>query len=334
MEKHVFIIAEAGVNHNGSMEIAKKMIEKAAEAGVDAIKFQTFVSKNLVSKFAKKADYQMKNMSDKSNSQLDMLNNLELSPSDFACLKEYCKEHNVMFLSTPFDMESIDVLKDLDINLWKIPSGETTNLPYIIKIARLNQPIIMSTGMCNIEDVEKTLQVIRKYNSQPITILHCNTEYPTPFEDVNLKAMLTLKKLFNTEVGYSDHTVGIDVPLAAVAMGASVIEKHFTLDKNMDGPDHLASLEPDELVNMVRSIRNIERAIGDGKKAISESERKNIEIVRKSIVAARPISKGEMFSEHNLTTKRPGNGLSPMEWFNVLGMTAKRDFTEDELIEI
>ncbi len=334
MEKHVFIIAEAGVNHNGSMEIAKKMIEKAAEAGVDAIKFQTFVSKNLVSKFAKKADYQMKNMSDKSNSQLDMLNNLELSPSDFACLKEYCKEHNVMFLSTPFDMESIDVLKDLDINLWKIPSGETTNLPYIIKIAKLNQPIIMSTGMCNIEDVEKTLQVIRKYNSQPITILHCNTEYPTPFEDVNLKAMLTLKKLFNTEVGYSDHTVGIDVPLAAVAMGASVIEKHFTLDKNMDGPDHLASLEPDELVNMVRSIRNIERAIGDGKKAISESERKNIEIVRKSIVAARPISKGEMFSEHNLTTKRPGNGLSPMEWFNVLGMTAKRDFTEDELIEI
>ncbi len=334
MEKHVFIIAEAGVNHNGSIEIAKKMIEKAAEAGVDAIKFQTFVSKNLVSKFAKKAEYQMKNMSDESNSQLDMLNNLELSPSDFACLKEYCKEHNVLFLSTPFDMESIDVLKDLDVNLWKIPSGEITNLPYIIKIAKLNQPIIMSTGMCNIEDVEKTLQVIRKYNSQPITILHCNTEYPTPLEDVNLKAMLTLKKLFNTEVGYSDHTVGIDVPLAAVAMGASVIEKHFTLDKNMDGPDHLASLEPDELVKMVRSIRNIERAFGDGKKTVSPSERKNIEIARKSIVAARPISKGEVFSEHNLTTKRPGNGISPMEWFNVLGMTAKRDFTEDELIEI
>ncbi|RJE85658.1 N-acetylneuraminate synthase [Paenibacillus sp. 1011MAR3C5] len=334
MEKQVFIIAEAGVNHNGSMEVAKKMIEKAAEAGVDAIKFQTFVSKNLVSKFAKKAEYQMKNMSDESNSQLDMLNKLELSPSDFAYLKEYCKEHNIMFLSTPFDMESIDVLRDLDINMWKIPSGEITNLPYIIKIAKLNQPIIMSTGMCNIEDIEKTLQVIRKYNSQPITILHCNTEYPTPLEDVNLKAMLTLKNLFNTEVGYSDHTVGIDVPLAAVAMGASMIEKHFTLDKNMDGPDHLASLEPDELIQMVKSIRNIERAIGDGKKTISPSERKNIEIARKSIVAARPISKGEIFSEQNLTTKRPGNGLSPMEWFNVLGIPAKRDFTEDELIEI
>lgn len=335
MSEHVLIIAEAGVNHNGSLEIAKKLVDSAADAGVDIIKFQTFNSKNLVSKSARMAEYQQKNTGH-DESQYAMLKKLELSVEDHLELIRHCNERGIRFFSTAFDMESIDFLHSLHMGLWKIPSGEITNYPYLKKIASYQEPVILSTGMCNLDDIEASLDVLLKEGckKQNVTILHCNTEYPTPYNDVNLRAMLEIEKKFGTKVGYSDHTNGIEVPIAAVAMGACVIEKHFTLDRNMEGPDHKASLEPNELKKMVESIRNIESALGTGHKVVSPSEKKNIEIARKSIVAARDIAKGEILSENNLTVKRPGNGISPMRWNEVIGKTAIRDFGEDEVIEL
>ncbi|MBP5422305.1 MAG: N-acetylneuraminate synthase [Paludibacteraceae bacterium] len=334
---HVLIIAEAGVNHNGSVEIAKRMIDKAVEAGADVIKFQTFKSEKLVSKSAKQAEYQKKNIANSENdSQLDMLKKLELSEYDHNELMDYCAKKQIRFFSTAFDMESIDYLHSLHVGLWKIPSGEITNYPYLKKIAQFGEPVILSTGMCEMEDVEAALKVLTDngLSKNKISMLHCNTEYPTPFKDVNLLAMNELKDRFGVRVGYSDHTKGIEVPIAAVALGAEIIEKHFTLDRNMEGPDHKASLEPDELKAMVSAIRNIELALGDGHKTVSESERKNIVVARKSIVAAKNIKAGEVFNENNLTVKRPGNGISPMDWENVIGKTAKKDFVEDQLIEL
>ena len=330
----VLIIAEAGVNHNGSIQIAKQLIDKAVEAGVDIIKFQTFKSEKLVSKTARQAEYQQRNIGKGDEGQFAMLKKLELSVENHHELIQYCQERNIRFWSTAFDMESIDFLHSLNMGLWKIPSGEITNYPYIKKIASFHEPIILSTGMCELSDIETALNVLidEGVKKEQITVLHCNTEYPTPYQDVNLKAMLEIGEKFGVKIGYSDHTQGIEVPIAAVALGASVIEKHFTLDKTMEGPDHKASLEPDELKSMVSAIRHIELALGNGHKTISDSERKNIEIARKSIVAACPIKKGEMFSEENLTVKRPGNGISPMRWNEVVGTTAIKDFEEEEII--
>ncbi len=331
------IIAEAGVNHNGSIELAKKLVEKAKEAGVDYIKFQTFKASKLVTKAAKQAEYQQKNIGKEGDSQYQMLKKLELSPEEHEILIDYCKELGIKFFSTAFDFDSIDYLHSLNLGLWKIPSGEVTNYPFLKRIAAFNEPTILSTGMCDMEDVRAAVDALYKngLSKGNLILLHCNTEYPTPFEDVNLKAMDALRKEFGAEVGYSDHTKGIEVPIAAVALGATVIEKHLTLDRSMEGPDHKASLEPDELKAMVSAIRNIEKAIeGDGTKHVSESEKKNIAIARKSIVAACDIKAGELFTEQNLTVKRPGNGISPMRWEEVLGQKAKRDFNEDELIEL
>ena len=335
--QHVLIIAEAGVNHNGSLNIAKLLVDKAVEAGVDIIKFQTFKAEKLVSKSAKQAEYQKKNIGDNADdSQYNMLKKLELSDYDHQELMAYCKERGIQFFSTAFDLDSIDYLHSLNLGLWKIPSGEITNYPYLKKIAQYHEPVILSTGMCEMDDVRAAMNVllINGVQRDQITILHCNTEYPTPYEDVNLRAMLELDKEFQCKVGYSDHTKGIVVPIAAVAMGASVIEKHFTLNRNMEGPDHKASLEPDELTEMVNDIRNIEKALGSGKKVVSNSERKNIAIARKSIVAACPIKKGEILTELNLTVKRPGTGISPMRWEEVVGTNAIKDFSEEDLIEI
>lgn len=331
------IIAEAGVNHNGSIELAKKLVEKAKEAGVDYIKFQTFKASKLVTKAAKQAEYQKKNIGKEGDSQYQMLKKLELSPEEHQILIDYCKELGVKFFSTAFDFDSIDYLHSLNLGLWKIPSGEVTNYPFLKRIAAFNEPTILSTGMCDMVDVRAAVDALYKngLSKENLIVLHCNTEYPTPFEDVNLKAMNALRKEFGVEVGYSDHTKGIEVPIAAVALGASVIEKHFTLDRTLPGPDHKASLEPDELKAMVSAIRNIEKAVsGDGTKHVSESEQKNIAIARKSIVAACDINVGESFTEENLTVKRPGSGISPMRWEEVLGQKAKRDFNEDELIEL
>lgn len=329
--KKTFIIAEAGVNHNGDFELAKRLIDVAVEAKADAVKFQTFISNKDISKYAQKADYQMET-TDSKESQLDMVKKLELPFEKFKKLKEYCESKGIMFLSTPFDLESIDFLNELNLNIFKIPSGEITNYPYLTKVGNLKKKVIMSTGMSSIEEIEEAIKILRDNGTKDITVLHCNTEYPTPMEDVNLNAMNTIKEKLIVEVGYSDHTLGIEVPIAAVAMGAKVIEKHFTLDKNMDGPDHKASLEPDELKEMVKAIRNIERAIGNGVKIPSPSEMKNKEIARKSIVANRFIKKGEKFTEDNLTCKRPGYGLSPMKWKEVIGKLANKDFGEDEMI--
>ena len=330
----VLIIAEAGVNHNGSMQIAKQLVDKAVEAGVDIIKFQTFKSEKLVSKAAKQAEYQQRNIGKEDEGQLAMLKKLELSVENHQELIQYCQERNIRFWSTAFDMESIDFLHSLNLGLWKIPSGEITNYPYLKKIASFHEPIILSTGMCELSDIEAALNVLIEegVKKEQITVLHCNTEYPTPYQDVNLKAMLEIGEKFGVKIGYSDHTKGIEVPIAAVALGATVIEKHFTLDKNMEGPDHKASLEPDELKAMVSAIRNIEQALGTGHKEISTSERKNIEIARKSIVAASPIKKGEMLTEENLTVKRPGKGISPMRWNEVIGTIALKDYEEEEMI--
>ena len=324
------IIAEAGVNHNGSLETAKKLVDVAKECGVDIVKFQTAKLDSLVSKNAPMADYQKKNIGNE-ESQKEMLKKLLLSFDDFVELAEYCKKVGITFLSTPFDLESIDFLDSMQ-NIWKIPSGEITNYPYLVKIAKTRKPVIISTGMSNIEEITDALNVLKENGCTDIKILHCTTEYPAPFEEVNLNVMETLKKQFGYEVGYSDHTKGIEIPLAAVAMGATVIEKHFTLDKNMPGPDHKASIEPEELKAMVEGIRNIEKAKGSNVKEPTESEVKNKIVARKSIVAARDIPEGEEFSEENLTTKRPGNGISPMKWNEVIGKKAKRDFLEDELI--
>ena len=294
----VLIIAEAGVNHNGSMQIAKQLVDKAVEAGVDIIKFQSFKSEKLVSKVAKQAKYQQQNIGKKNEGQLAMLKKLELSVKDHQELIQYCKKCNIRFWSTAFDMESIEFLHSLNMRLWKIPSGEITNYPYLKKIGSFHEDVILSTGMCELSDIEAVLKVLIEegVKKEQITVLHCNTEYPTPYQDVNLKAMLEIGEKFGVKIGYSDHTNGIEVPIAAVALGATVIEKHFTLDKNMEGPDHKASLEPDELKAMVSAIRNIEQALGSGHKTITESERKNIEIARKSIVAACPIKKGEILT--------------------------------------
>lgn len=326
------VIAEAGINHNGNISLACRLAEEAKKAGADIVKFQTFVSEKLVTKNAEKAEYQEKN--DSNGKQLEMLKKYELSYDDFIKLRDYCRRINIGFLSTAFDLDSVDFLYSINMNMWKIPSGEVTNLPYLIKIAKFHEPIIMSTGMCEIDEIEEAIKVLKENGAGEISLLHCTTEYPAPFEDVNLKAMLTLKEKFGVNVGYSDHTKGIEVPIAAVSLGATIIEKHFTLDRNMEGPDHKASLEPNELKQMVDSIRNIEKAIGNGNKTVSNAERKNINIARKSIVASKDIKQGEILSEQNITTKRPGNGISPMKWFDVIGTKAVRDFKEDELIEL
>ena len=330
----VFIIAEAGVNHNGSIKLAKKLIDVASEAGVDAVKFQTFKAENLVSKNAKKATYQKENINDGDDSQFNMLKKLELDVDTHNELISYCNSKNIMFLSTPFDHDSIDMLNDLKLQIFKIPSGEITNLPYLRKIGKLNKEIILSTGMATIIEIKEALDILIKAGTikENITILHANTMYPTPMCDVNLNAMVTIGKTFDIKYGYSDHTLGIEVDIAAVAMGASCIEKHFTLDKIMEGPDHKASLEPDELKDMVKAIRNIELALGSSIKEPSPSETPNIKVARKSIVALYDIKKGDIFTQNNLATKRPGDGISPMRWDDIIGTTALKDYLEDELI--
>jgi N,N'-diacetyllegionaminate synthase len=336
MNRKTLIIAEAGVNHNGSIELAKRLIDVAAEAGADYVKFQTFKSENIVSKYAIKAEYQKQNTGN-DDSQLSMLKKLELSNKDHDDLIAYCSNKGINFLSTPFDLPSINLLKAKGVKLGKIPSGEITNLPYLKAMAKAFPKIILSTGMASMHEIESAVAVLFTSGTkkEDLTILHCNTEYPTPMRDVNLLAMMDLQKCLGVAVGYSDHTLGIEVPIAAVALGASIIEKHFTLNKKMEGPDHLASLEPDELSKMVSSIRNIEQALsGNGIKEPSVSEEKNKIIVRKSIVCKVPIKKGELFTEENLTVKRPGNGISPMQWYEILGKTALKDFEIDDLIEI
>ena len=331
--RHVIVIAEAGVNHNGSFELAKKMVDAAKEAGVDYVKFQTFNPQKLVSKYAKKAKYQ-KETTGSDETQLQMLQKLTLTEDNFLSLRDYCKEVGIGFISTPFDLDSIAFLETFDMDFWKVPSGEVTNLPYLEAIDRTKRKVVMSTGMCNMNEIQDAMEVLKKNGTTEITLLHCNTQYPTPYEHVNLSAMSTIKDTLHKEVGYSDHTQGIEVPIAAVAMGATVIEKHFTLDKNMEGPDHKASLDPTELKQMVSAIRNIEKAIGNGLKEPSSSELTNKAVARKSIVASREIKQGEILSEYNLTTKRPGTGISPMKWYEVIGKAAARDFSEDEIIEL
>lgn len=330
--KKVLIIAEAGVNHNGNIDLAKKLIIAAHDSGADIVKFQTAKLNSLVSRSAQMAEYQKENTG-KDESQREMLSKLLLKFEDFIELADYCKRIGIQFLSTPFDLDSIQFLNDL-VPFWKVPSGEITNYPYLVQIAKTHKPVVMSTGMCDMLEIRDALNVLKENEAGEITLLHCNTQYPTPYEDVNLRAMLTLKEEFGVEVGYSDHTKGIEVPIAAVALGAAVIEKHFTLNRRMEGPDHKASLEPYELRAMVDSIRNIENALGSAEKEPSNSEIGNRITARKSIVAKINIKKGEIFSEENLTTKRPGNGISPMKWNAVIGTVAMRDFEEDELIEL
>lgn len=351
----VYIIAEAGVNHNGSVEMAKQLVDAAANAGADAVKFQTFKAERLVSKFAQKADYQ-KRTTDAEESQFAMIKRLELDVDTHHILQQYCSEWKIEFLSTPFDIDSVDLLTGLGVSRLKVPSGEITNAPLLLKVARTGLPLILSTGMSTLGEVEQALAVLafgysggehpsrrafaEAYTSpeaqtklrENVTLLHCTTEYPTPFGDVNLRAMDTLHAAFGLPVGYSDHTEGIAVPIAAVARGAKLIEKHFTLDRTLPGPDHKASLEPDELTAMVRSIRDIEKALGNPRKAPAVSEVKNMDIARKSLVAARNIEKGETFTADNLTVKRPGSGRSPMDYWEVLGMPAERAYREDETI--
>jgi len=329
----VFIIAEAGVNHNGSIELSKKLIDVACEAGADAVKFQTFKAENLVSKDAQKADYQ-KQTTDATESQFDMIKKLELDVKAHKELIAHCQEKDIMFLSTPFDHESINLLSDLGLQIFKIPSGEITNLPYLRHIGSLGKKVVLSTGMSNLKEVGDALNILINAGTSKdnITVLHANTMYPTPMEDVNLNAMLTIQKEFGVDIGYSDHTLGIEVDIAAVAMGASCIEKHFTLDKTMDGPDHKASLEPEELKAMVGAIRNIEKALGSSEKKPSPSETVNIDVARKSIVASQSINRGDKLSSKNITTKRPGTGINPMKWDEIIGAPAKKDYQMDDLI--
>jgi N,N'-diacetyllegionaminate synthase len=337
MKKKVIIIAEAGVNHNGDLENAKKLILAASNAGADYVKFQTFKADKLVSKDAPKAEYQKAKLKEDTDSHFDMLKKLEMSEAWHYELIKFANECGIKFLSTGFDEDSIDFLDSLKIDLFKVPSGEITNKPYLMHIAKKGKPIVISTGMSNLQEIKDAVEVLKKYqvSNNEITILHCNTEYPTPMQDVNLHAMNTIQNELGVNVGYSDHTLGIEVPIAAVALGAVLIEKHFTLDRNMDGPDHFASLIPEELMQMVASIRNIEKAIsGNGIKEASESEKKNIKIARKSIVAKSEIIKGEFFSALNITTKRPGNGISPMKWDDVIGQVAQKNFNPDDLIEL
>lgn len=327
------IIAEAGVNHNGKLDLAKKMVKVAKECGADIIKFQTFHSNAVASKYAEMAEYQKVNRAVKeSQNQKEMLKELMLSNEEFLVLADYCREIGIQFLSTPFDIESIQFLTPLQ-DVWKIPSGEITNYPYLVEIAKTGKEIIMSTGMSTLEEIDAALEVLKNNGAGRVRLLHCTTNYPALMQETNLRAMLTLKEHCGCDVGYSDHTQGIEISIAAAAMGASVIEKHFTMDKSMEGPDHKASLEPDELSLMVKSIRNVELALGTGMKKPSESEKKNRLVVRKSIVASRDIKAGEILTADNLTAKRPGTGISPMRWNDLIGTTAVRDFEEDELIE-
>ncbi len=331
--KKVFIIAEAGVNHNGSIDIAKKLIDVASEAGADAVKFQTFRAENLVTKKAKKANYQVET-TDSNESQFNMLKKFELDLEKHKQLISHCNQKQIIFLSSPFDIESTKLLYSLGLKTFKIPSGEITNLPYLRHIGKLNKNIIISTGMANLNEIKNALEVLINSGTKKdnITVLHANTEYPTPMEDVNLKAMITIGNTFKVRYGYSDHTSGIEVDIAAVAIGATCIEKHFTLDCNMEGPDHKASLEPDALKAMVKAIRNIEIALGDGIKKPSKSELPNIKIVRKSIVAKTPIKKGDILDRNNLSVKRPGDGINPMKWDEVIGTISKKNYNEDDLI--
>jgi N,N'-diacetyllegionaminate synthase len=334
--KKTLIIAEAGVNHNGIIENALRLVDVATEAGADYVKFQTFKADKLVNRTAQKADYQKANLQNDDNSQYAMLKKLELTEEMHDLILVRCKEQGIKFLSTPFDRDSIILLKTLGVTVGKIPSGEITNLPYLRQMAREFPELIVSTGMCTMAEVKDAIDVLISAGAkkEQITVLHCNTEYPTPMEHVNLKVMLNIGEQLGIKIGYSDHTMGIEIPIAAVALGATVIEKHFTLNRSMEGPDHTASLEPDELKEMVRCIRNIEKALGGGVKTPSDSEKKNIAIVRKSIVASRNINKGEIFSEENLTVKRPGTGISPMNWDKVVGTKAKRDYSRDEIISL
>lgn len=333
MNKRVIIIAEAGVNHNGNFDLAVRMADTAKAAGADIVKYQTFQPEELASSHAGKASYQ-KETTDAEESQLDMLKKLVLRPEEYGQLKVHCDEIGIGFVSAPFDLKSIELLRGLDMPFWKIPSGEVTNLPYLLKIAKTKKPVVLSTGMCEMEEVQAAVGILKANGTPKITLLHCNTEYPTPYEDVNLRAMVTMRQRFGVEVGYSDHTAGIEVPVAAAALGAAIIEKHFTLDRSMEGPDHRASLEPDELSAMVAAVRHIEKALGTGEKTVSPSERKNRDIARKSIVARRAIVRGETLTEKNITAKRPGGGISPMRWFEVLGTEAVRNFEENEEIEL
>ena len=329
----VFIIAEAGVNHNGSIKLAYKLIDAAIESGANAVKFQTFRAENFVIRDTEKAEYQKQN--DNSNeSQFDMLKKLELSIDDHKNLIDYCNIKGITFLSSPFDIESINLLAELNLKIFKIPSGEITNLPYLRRIGSFNKEVILSTGMSNLKEIGEALKILINAGTskEKITVLHANTMYPTPMKDVNLMAMQTIRDKFDISVGYSDHTLGIEVDIAAVALGATVIEKHFTLDKKMDGPDHVASLDASELKSMVAAIRNIELALGSKVKDLTDSEKPNIEIARKSIVAKTKIKKSEVFSDENLTTKRPGSGISPMKWDSIIGKAANRDYNLDDLL--
>lgn len=330
---NVMIIAEAGVNHNGDLCLAKELIDIAVDSKADAVKFQTFISEKCISRGTGKARYQEK-LTRNNEDQFDMVKKLELPFDAFIELKEYCAKRNIIFMSTPFDQDSVEFLNSIELKIFKIPSGEVTNYPLLKKIGRLHKKIIMSTGMCVLEEIQDAIEILKGEGSDDISLLHCNTQYPTPINDVNLRAMLTLKKEFGVPVGYSDHTQGIEVALAAVAMGATIIEKHFTLDKKMYGPDHKASLEPKELKAMVEGVRKVECALGSEQKQVSASESENIYAARKSIVAARTIKKGERFTDYNLTTKRPGTGISPMKWEEVIGKIANRDYQSDDMIQL
>ncbi|QHT63434.1 N-acetylneuraminate synthase [Paenibacillus lycopersici] len=331
--KQVLIIAEAGVNHNGDMDLAYRLIDVAAEAGADYVKFQTWKSENVISKHAPKADYQ-KETTGEDESMLEMEKKLEFPFANFVLLKRYCEQKGIGFMSTPFDIESAKFLYSIGVDMVKVPSGEITNLPFLEVIAEHACPVILSTGMCEMEEIEDAIRILGSKGNRNLSVLHCNTQYPTPMQDVNLRAMRTIQERFGVQTGLSDHSLGIEVPIAAVAMGAEIIEKHFTLSRDMEGPDHKASLEPAELCSMVQAIRNIELALGSDAKHVTASERENIAVARKSIVASKRILYGEPFTPENMTTKRPGTGISPMKWYEVLGRTAKRDFEEDELIEL
>ena len=327
------MLFRSGVNHNGDIDVAKRLVDVAYESGADVVKFQTFQADNLVSRYAQKAEYQRR-LTDEKETQREMLKKLELTYDMHVELSRYCKEVGIHFLSTPFDLDSIDLLENIGMSLYKIPSGEITNLPYLRKIGSLKKPVILSSGMSTMDEVKEAVKILKENGASDISVLHCNTQYPTPMQDVNLNVMNAIRKETGVCVGYSDHTEGIEVPIAAVAMGAEIIEKHFTLDKTMEGPDHKASLEPQELQAMVKAIRNIEMALGDGEKKPTPSERDNMAVVRKSIIAKRKIETGEIFSDENITTKRPGTGISPMLWDSVIGTAAKRKYEEDELIEL
>lgn len=328
----VYIIAEIGCNHNGDFKLAKKMVDVAVDCGVDAVKFQTFKADKLISKYAPKADYQ-KVTTGTEDSQLEMTRKLELSFEEYLELRDYCITKKVDVFSTPFDNESLDFLISTDMPVYKIPSGEITNLTYLEKIGKQRKKVILSTGMANIDEIKTAVSILKEAGGEDISVLHCTTEYPTPYEALNLNVISTLKKEFpDLKIGYSDHSIGYEVPIAAAALGAEIIEKHFTLDNNMSGPDHKASATPEILGNLVKGVRIVEKSLGKFEKVPEEVEVKNKIVARKSIIAKVSIKKGEVFTEENITVKRPGNGISPMNWYNILGEKAERDFLEDELI--